>query len=101
MAGGLINGGLIDATPGKEQTDVEIDMLLDGKWGNTISFNGRYPGMNPGINVWPPDVYYIGGPSNRFAGISLTEVPCPHAIPGASSCVRMVGPVPGYIPVYR
>jgi hypothetical protein len=93
-----INPGTMVGTPGAEQGDMDFDILVDGKPAN-ISVAGRWAQNPPGLQVWPPDLMWIGSVSNRWAGIYMTSVPCPASVPGRPAyCVRNSG---GFTPVYQ
>lgn len=97
VAGVNLNGGLVSATTGNEQGDIDIGFYLDGKPA-TISVTGRYQANLPGLLMWPPDQLYLGSPTNRWAGLYETEYHCPAGVPGNPSfCIKANG---GYLPVY-
>src|SRR5208282_91653 len=93
-----INAGTMVGTPGNEQGDMDFDILVDGKPAN-ISVAGRWSTNPPGLQVWPPDLMWIGSVSNRWAGISMTQHPCPASVPGRTAYCYATPD--GFIPVYR
>ncbi len=91
------NPGVMVGTPGAEQGDVDTDILVDGKTA-TVAVAGRWASNPPGLQVWPPDLMWIGSVSNRWAGLYMTSTPCPASVPGKPLyCVRNSG---GFTPVY-
>ena len=93
VSGITLNGGIWDATPGREQGDLDIGIIVNGQGGYIISFT------NLGIGVSQTDWAAIGNTYGRFREIWLTPVPCPSSVPGQpSECVRVNG---GYTGVYR
>jgi hypothetical protein len=97
LSGITLNGGLVDATAGKEQGDLDIGIVIDGKPGSVISFSGPYQGNLPGILMWPPDYFNLGSPSNRWKAVYLTTVACPPSAP-VRECISVNG---GFVPIYR
>jgi hypothetical protein len=92
ISGVTLNGGCWDCTPGKEQGDLDVAVLVDGQSGHIYAFT------NVGIGVSHTDWAAIGQSSGRFKEIWLTSVPCPPSVPGTpSGCVRVNG---GFVPVY-
>jgi hypothetical protein len=96
----LLNGGLIDATPGKINSDLDVMLYVDGR-ACVIALTGRYKGMPPGIMCDPPDLFNIGSSYARFAELWLTPIPSPAhiaALPGnPKTCVKVSG---GLVPIY-
>lgn len=98
MSGVTFNGGLVDATPGREQGDLDIVILVDGK-PVVVAITGAW-GANPaGLMVSDSDVLSIGGPQSRWKSAYFTEHVCPPTVPvGAAACVTING---GSVPIYR
>jgi hypothetical protein len=95
-AGISMQAGLIDATPGRENGDLDVRILVDGNYGNTISFTGYWAGQPAGILPWPNGLFSLGGPNNWWKEIWLMNVGCPPNIPGTpKQCVRVNGGVIG------
>jgi hypothetical protein len=93
----LLNGGLVDATPGNEQGDLDVLFYVDGKPAN-VSFCGRYAGQPPGLMPWPSELLNAGGTLNRYAELWLKEYPPRPGMPaGVTRCVKVNG---GYVPIY-
>lgn len=97
VSGVTLNGGLIDATAGNEQGDLDIVLFVDGQPA-TVAILGSYPGQAPAILASPSGKFALGGPNNAWKEVFLTEFPCPVNIPGAAACVRING---GSVPIYR
>ena len=96
-SGITLNGGLIDATAGNEQGDLDIGIYVNGTVA-VIGFQGNYQGNPAGIMPWPPDVFAIGSAANRFASLYLTLYPVRPGMPaGAIGAVKVSG---GYVPVF-
>lgn len=92
-----MNPGLLDGTPGKENSDLDFDLLVDGKPSN-ISFAGRYRGSTCGIFPDPPNLFDIGNNYSRFRELWLTEhPPRPGMPPQVKRCIKVNG---GYVPIY-
>ena len=85
------NGGCWDCTPGREQGDLDIAVMVDGQPGYNFAFT------NQGISVSHGDIFAIGNASGRFKEIWLTTVPCPPSAP-TRECISVNG---GYVHIYR
>lgn len=86
-----MNPGLIDGTPGKENSDLDFDLLVDGQSTN-ISFAGRLHGSTCGIFPDPPNLFDIGNSYSRFRELWLTEYPPRKGMPaGTRACVKING----------
>jgi len=98
VSGITLNGGLVSAATGNEQGDMDVGVYVDGKQ-QVISFTGRYQGNEPGILMWPPDLFWLGSATNRWAGIAMTQHPCPKSVPGKPAYCYATPD--GFIPVYK
>jgi hypothetical protein len=91
VSGITLNGGIWDATAGREQGDLDIGIVVDGQPGHIIAFT------NLGIGVSHPNWASIGSSGQEFKELWLTIVPCPSSAP-TRECVRVNG---GYVPIYH
>jgi hypothetical protein len=85
------NGGCWDCTPGREQGDLDVAVLVDGQPGYIYAFTNV--GLAPSHDGWPS----IGQNGNRFKEIWVTTVPCPSSAP-VRECISVNG---GFVPIYR
>lgn len=97
LSGVTFNGGLVDATAGREQGDLDIVILIDGK-PMVVAVTGSWAGNPPGLMVSDSDVLSIGGANSRWKSAYFTEHACPLSLAGATACVTING---GSVGVYR
>ncbi len=103
----LINGGLVDRTPGSEQGDLDFAVHVDGK-AEAIGVQGAFYGYQPA--VFPSrELFDLGRPYARFKDLYLSgavkqsSATCPASVPaGVTSCIRAyVDNVEVFIPVFK
>lgn len=94
----VINGGLIDGMPGKEQINFDFVGPVDGKSAN-VSIVGRTQWGAPMLGTWPSELFALGASPNRWLELWLKEYPPrPGMPPGVTRCVNVNG---GYVPIYE
>jgi hypothetical protein len=92
-----INPGFVNAVPGHENSDTDFVMYVDGQIAS-MSMTGHYAGQPPMFGTWPPELFSLGGPLNKWDALYLKEYPARPGMPaGVKRCVSVNG---GYVPIY-
>jgi len=102
LSGITFNGGLMIATPGKEQGDLDIGIIVNGGYGTTMSFFGNPDGSGPVMAPSVTGVFKIGLPTNTIDSFYMSKYSCPQslvrAVPEPDHCIKVDD---GYTPVYK